>query len=55
MRKDETKVARETIDYQLGGKRLRGRPRKRRFDGVIQDLRTLDVKYWREIIQDGEI
>jgi hypothetical protein len=31
-----------------------GRPRKRWFDGVSQDLRTLDVEDWKDIVQDRE-
>jgi hypothetical protein len=54
MRRDEAKAVRATIEYQLSGKRLRSRPRKRWFDGVSQDLRSLDVEDWEKIIKDRE-
>jgi len=54
MRRDESKAVRAVIQYQSSGKRPRGRPRKRWFDGVNQDLRTLDVEDWKDIIQDRE-
>jgi len=54
MRRDESKAVRAAIEYQPSGKRPRGRPRKRWFDGVRQDLRTLDVEDWKDIVQDRE-
>jgi len=35
-------------------KRPRGRPRKRWLDIVEEDLKTVGVKEWKEIIQDRE-
>jgi len=48
------KTVRAIIEYQPSEKRPRGRPRKRWFDRVSQDFRALEVKGWREIIQDRE-
>jgi hypothetical protein len=54
MRRDEAKAMRATIEYQPSRKRRRGRPREWWFDGVSQDLRTLDVEAWEEIIHYRE-
>jgi hypothetical protein len=42
------------IEWQPEGKRLRGRPRKRWLDIIEEDLKTVGVKEWKEIIQDRE-
>lgn len=52
--KYESNAVRAAIEYKPSGKRPRGRPRKRWFNGVCQDLRTLDVEDWKDIIHDGE-
>jgi len=51
VQRDESKAA---IDYQLSRKRPMGRPRKRWVDGVCQDLKTLVVGDWKDVIQDRE-
>lgn len=42
------------IEYQPSGKRPRGRSRKPWFDGIGQDLRSLNVEDLSETVQDGE-
>lgn len=54
MLRGESKTVRATIEYQPSGNRPRDRPKKRWFDGVSQDLRTLDVDDWKDTIQDRE-
>jgi len=44
MCRDESKAVRATIKYQPSEKRSRGRPRKRWFEEISEDSRTLEVE-----------
>ncbi|VVC43236.1 Hypothetical protein CINCED_3A011484 [Cinara cedri] len=57
MRKGENKTVRAALVWTPEWKRPRGRPRKRWIDVVEEDLKTLGVENWREIVQDrgGEV
>jgi len=39
------------LEWKSQGKRPRGRPRKRLIDVVEEDLKTLGVEDWREVVQ----
>jgi hypothetical protein len=54
MRRSEEETIRAVIEWQPKGKRPRGRPRKRWLDIIEEDLKTVEVKEWKEIIQDRE-
>jgi len=54
MRRSEEETVRAVIEWQPEGKRPRGRPRKRWLDIIEEDLKTVGVKEWKEIIQDRE-
>ncbi|KAL4113770.1 hypothetical protein QTP88_017351 [Uroleucon formosanum] len=54
MRRSEEETIRAVIEWQPEGKRPRGRPRKRWLDIIEEDLKTVGVEEWKEIIQDRE-
>jgi ribosomal 50S subunit-associated protein YjgA (DUF615 family) len=54
MRRSEEETIRAVIEWQPEGKRPRGRLRKRWLDIIEEDLKTVGVKEWKEIIQDRE-
>jgi hypothetical protein len=54
MRKSEEGIIRAVIEWKPEEKRSRGRPRKRWFDVVEEDLKAVRVQKWKKIIQDRE-
>jgi len=44
------KQLRAALEWRPQGKRPRGKPRKRWIDVVEEDLKTLGVEDWREIV-----
>lgn len=46
-------LRRVVTEFQLGEER-QSRPRKQWYDGIKQDLRTLDEENWRETIRNRE-
>jgi len=60
MRREDTSEARASIEYKPTGRRPRGRPKKRRTDGVRQDLERSEVMdreeriYWRSVTVAAE-
>jgi len=52
-RRRENEIARAALEWKPQGKRPRGRP-KRRWIDVVEDLRILGVKDWRETAQDRD-
>lgn len=42
-RREATNKVRATLDWQPKGKRPKGRPKKRRIDGIKQDLQMMEV------------
>jgi hypothetical protein len=54
MRRSEEETIKAVIEWQPEGKRPRGRPRKIWFDLIEEDLKTVGVKEWKEILQDRE-
>jgi hypothetical protein len=54
MRRSEEETIKAAIEWQPEGKRPRDRPRKRWLDLIEEDLKTIGVKEWKEIIQYRE-
>jgi hypothetical protein len=51
-RMDQARPARKLLDWKPMGIRPVGRPRERRQENVMEDLKKLKVKNWKEIVKD---
>jgi hypothetical protein len=51
-RMDKARPTRELLDWKPMGTRLVGKPRKRWQEDVIEDLKKLKVKNWKEAAKD---
>lgn len=54
MRRGENKTIRRAFEWKFQGKRLGKRPRERWIDVVEEDLVTLGVENWSEVVQDRD-
>jgi len=52
MRREDNEVVRVVLEWKPQEKILRGRTRKRLIDVVEEDIKTLGVDDWREVVQD---
>jgi hypothetical protein len=51
-RMDQARPARKLLDWRRMGTRPVGRPRQRWKEGVLEDLKKLKVKNWKETAKD---
>ena len=51
-RMDQARPARRLLDWKPIGTRPVGRPRQRWQEYIMEDLKTLKVKNWKEIAKD---
>jgi len=51
-RMDQARQTRKLLDWKPMGTRPVGRPRQRRQEDVMEDLKKLKVKNWKEIAKD---
>jgi hypothetical protein len=54
-RMDQSRTARNLLDWKPMGTRPVGRPRQRCQEDVMKDLKKLKVKNWKEIAKDRRI
>ena len=54
-RKGQARPARKLLDWKRMGTRPVGRPRQRRKEDIMEDLRKLKIKNWKEIDKDRRI
>jgi len=54
-RMDQTRPTRKLLDWKPMGTRPVGRPRQRWQEGVMEDLKMLKVKNWKETAKDRRI
>jgi len=52
-RMDQARPTRKLLDWRPMGTRPVGRPRQRWQEDVMEDLKQLKVKYWKEIAKEG--
>ena len=53
-RMDQARPTRKPLDWKPMGTRPVGRPRQRSQEDVMEDLKKLKVKNWKEIAKDGK-
>jgi hypothetical protein len=49
MRMDEKRIPKRVFEWKQTGRRIRGRPRKRRVEDIEEDIQTLGIKGWRKL------
>ena len=49
---DQARITRKLLDWKPMGIRQAGRPRQRWQEDVMEDLKALKVKNWKEITED---
>jgi transcription termination factor 2 len=54
VRMDETRAVKKIFEGQIEGRRGRGRPKLSWINDVVEDLRKLGVRRWREKALDRE-
>jgi hypothetical protein len=52
MRMDEGRVPRRILEWKPMGRRIRGRPRKRRIEDVEEDIQTMGIRGWRKLSKE---
>jgi hypothetical protein len=53
-RMDQTRPDRRLLDWKPMGSKLVGKPRQRWQENVIEDLKNLKIKIWKETVKDRE-
>ena len=51
-RMDQARLTRKLLDWKPMGNRLVGRPRQRWQENIMEDLKNIKVKNWKEIAMD---
>ena len=46
MRMEEKRVPKRVVEWKPAGKRIRGRPRKRRVENIEEDIQSMGTRGW---------
>jgi hypothetical protein len=49
---DGRRIPRRIFEWKPMGRRIRGRPRKRRIEDVEEDIQTMGIRGWRELCKE---
>jgi hypothetical protein len=52
MRIDENRTPRRVFEWKPIGRRIRGRPRKRRIEDVEADIQMMGIRAWRKLCKE---
>jgi hypothetical protein len=49
---DEKRTPKRILDWKTIGRRIRGRPRKRWFDDIEEDIQIMGIRGWRKLCKE---
>jgi len=52
MRMDEKRTPKSVSKWKPIGRRIRGRPRKRWIEDVVEDIQRMGIRGWRELCKE---
>ena len=52
MRMDENRTLKRVLEWKTIGRRIRGRPGKRWFEDVKEDMQRMGIKEWRNLYKE---
>jgi hypothetical protein len=51
---DEKRTSKIILEWKPTGRRIRGRPRKRRIDDIEDDIQIMGIRGWRKLCNERE-
>ena len=52
LRMDEKRISKRTVEWELTGRRITGRPKKRWIEDTEEDIQSMGIRGWRKLSKE---